>query len=127
MSKPPVSLAIDSGPSWQRRETRPSRVSSPNAAKIAAEPGMPAFALALRVLGKVLLDQLHLHRPAFFVLAECFRTARQGNLVETGLGHGQHDSSGGVVEREHDQRGRRLRGISFRLCARMPAERKQPL
>src|SRR5436190_44728 len=105
MSKPAASRAMDSGPSSQRRDTSPSRVSSPNAAKMAAEADASA-ALTLRGLGKVLLDQRHHHRPAAFVRRERLRPARERNAIEAGLGDGEQHAIRRIFEREDDQRRR---------------------
>src|SRR5439155_11138308 len=80
-AKPVVSPEIDIGPASQRRATRRSRVSSPNAANTEAESETAAF--ELRGLGKMLLDQGDDHRPALFVCRERLGAARQRDLIES--------------------------------------------
>src|SRR4029079_765383 len=105
MSKPLVSFAIDSGPWSERRETRPSRVSSPRAAKTGAEPASSAFALTL--LRKVFLDERDDHRPASLVSRKGLGAALEGNTIEAGLRHRQHHAMRLFLQPELDE-GRRL-------------------
>src|SRR5688572_23214112 len=128
ISKPALSLAIDIGPSSQRRETRPSLVSSPRAAKSAAEPAIAAFALTLRALGKVLLDHLDHHRPALAVGGEGLGPPRKRDLIESRLRDGQHDAARRLRQAEDDERRRLARVVDARLDrVGMPAEREHVL
>src|SRR4051812_40581828 len=78
MSKSAVSWVIDSGPSFDRRETRRRRVSSPSAAKTEAESVNSAIARALRgMCSQVFLDQGHDHGPPALVRGEGLRPARE--------------------------------------------------
>src|SRR4029453_9555530 len=123
---PAVNLAIDSGPSPERRETRPSRVSSPNAAKIEAELASSAFAFTLLVLRKVLLDKGDDLRPAFFVRAEGLGAPLEGNPVEPRLRDRQQYAVVLLLERELDERRRFLRVVDARFHGIwVPTEREQ--
>src|SRR5688572_5532625 len=113
------------GPASQRRETRRRRVSSPSAAKSGAASGRAASAAELRCLGKVLLDELHLSRPAALVLRERLRAARERNAIEARLGHGEQDAVRGVFELEAHER-RRVFGLGLR-GSWVPAEREEAL
>src|SRR4029453_10550843 len=106
IGKPAVSFEIERGPPPDRRETRRKRVSSPNAAKTAADSPRSGFVLALRSLGKVRLNQLHHDGPAFVVRRERLGPAFKRNTVEPRLPDGQHDAARRVLEHELDQRGR---------------------
>src|SRR5439155_25178564 len=65
--EPAVSLAMDIGPSSQRRETSRKRVFSPRAANRDAELFGSTVARELGRVDKVLLDQLHDHAPTLLV------------------------------------------------------------
>src|SRR4051812_12612848 len=85
---PAVSCVIDIGPRSDSRPTMRRRVSSPSAAKSAAErlPGWERPAVrALAALAKVLRDQVHLVRPAALVRGERLCATRQRDPVEAGL------------------------------------------
>src|SRR5262245_58759181 len=110
MSKSAVSWVIDSGPSLDRRETRRSRVSSPNAAKTAAESASSAIARALAGIGQVFLDERHLHGPPTLVCRERLGTAGERNAIEARLGDGEQDAVGSVFKCEGNQ-GRWFVGI----------------
>src|SRR6516162_10413500 len=128
MAKPAVSLAIDIGPSSQRRDTRRRRVSSPSAPKTAAEAVSATLGLALCGCGKVFLDKLHDDRPALFVFRKRLRAAREWNSIEAGLGHCQLDAAVDLLEPEKDERRRLPRVVDARVDGvGMPAERKEPL
>src|SRR5262249_10416875 len=106
IGKPAVSFEIDSGPSLDRRDTRRSRVSSPNAAKTAADSARSSLGPALRSLAKIRLDQLHHDRPALVVRHECLGPALERDAIEPRLADGQHGATRRLLERELDQGGR---------------------
>src|SRR5215470_7508650 len=121
-----VSLEIESGPSPERRDTRRSRVSSPSAAKTAAESVRSGFAPALRSLGKVRLNQLDDDRPALVVRGKCLRTALERDAIEPRLADDQQDAVRCVLQHELDQRGRLFRVINVLIDGeRMPSEREE--
>src|SRR5215813_6306710 len=121
-----VSLEIESGPSPERRETRRSRVSSPSAAKTAADSVSSAFALALRSLAKIRLDQLDHDRPALVVRCECLRPAFERDRIEPRLADDQQDAVWCVLQHELDQRGRLFRVINCLIDGEwMPSEREE--
>src|SRR5262252_6843826 len=126
IGKPAVNFEIDSGPSPDRRSTRRRRVSSPSAAKTAADSARPGFVLALGSLAKVRLDQLDHDRPAAVVGGECLGTTLERDAIESRLAYGQHDAARCLLEHELDQRGRLLRVIDCLFDGeRMPPEREQ--
>ena len=86
---PDVSRVMDIGPCPLRRATRRNLVSSPNAAKRDAGTFGRAIGVFLRVLRKIFLDELYHQRPAAFVCAESFCTARKRDLVKARFGHGE--------------------------------------
>src|SRR5690242_3051002 len=114
---------MEADPCSQRRTTSRKRISSPNAAKSGTELSNSVSAIGLRFLGKVFLDELDDHGPALLVGGEGFDAASERNLVEAGLGHGEHDAVGYFFQGEFDE-GRRLFGIiNARLGGvRMPAK-----
>src|SRR5207237_10118081 len=129
MSKPSASLAIDIGPSWLRRETRRSRVSSPSAANTGAAPMNAAFAfLELRVVRKILLDQRHLYRPSTLVRRERLGAPLERDAIEARFGDGEQRAVRDFLEREGDERRRFGRVVDAPLDReRMPPEREDPL
>src|SRR5262245_23966012 len=128
MSKSAVNWVIDSGPSFDRRETRRRRVSSPNAAKTDAESDSSAIARALAGMGQMFLDERNDHAPSFLVRAERLGAARERNAIEAGLDHGEQDAVYAVFQRERDQRRRLARVVDVLLMGEgMPAERKDAL
>jgi hypothetical protein len=69
--RPRGEATMDWGPPPQRRATSPRRVSSPSAAKRAAESARaPPLAAMLRGSGEMRLDRRHLPRPALLVVPE---------------------------------------------------------
>src|SRR5580658_5515986 len=100
---PAVSRVIDIGPSFDRRDTSPKRVSSPRAAKMGAEIVGSARARELPRIGKVLLNQLHYHAPTLLVCRERLQAALDWNLIKAGFSDGQQHSIRRVLQSEHDQ------------------------
>src|SRR5580765_1863263 len=118
---------MDIGPSSQRRETSRKRVLSPRAAKRGAEPCEFALALDLRLLDKVFLDYLYHDGPTTLVCRECLCPARKRDLIEPGLGDGQHDAVRHLLQSKLNER-RWLGGIIKAAInrERMPPHREQP-
>jgi hypothetical protein len=87
--QPDVSRVMDIGPCPLRRATRRNLVSSPNAAKSDARTFGRAIAMFLRILRKIFLDEPYHQRPAAFVCAEGFCTARKRDLVKARFGNSE--------------------------------------
>src|ERR1700760_3858895 len=94
---------MDKGPSSHKRNTRRRRVSSPSAANTGAESSGGAKAAELWRLSKVVPEHRHNYCPAFVVGTEGLRAAGQRNAVESGLGHREQNSVGGVLQDEFHQ------------------------
>src|SRR5271170_3969895 len=119
---------MDSGPLSQRRATSRKRVSSPSAAKRGAEIQVAAAAFGLWRTDKVLLDQRHLYAPTLLVSGEGLRAPGKRDLIEAGLGDGQHDTIGNFLKRKGDERRRFGSVVDAGLHgAGMPPEREEPL
>src|SRR6266446_10657410 len=131
---PAVRRAIDIGPPVHSRATRPRRVWSPSAAKTGAAPASsaawgrspPSSSLARR--RDILLARLHLKGPALPVHSICLGPARQRDLIEPGLYHGEHGAAGSVRELKDHEGGGLDRIVDAGLHGvRVPAPGEQPL
>jgi len=80
---PEVNLEMDNGPSLLNRKTSRRRVSSPSAANTTAEFFERATNFALRLLGKVFLDDLDHNIPALLVCRKRLRSARKRDPIES--------------------------------------------
>ena len=89
---PFVSRVMDIGPSSQSREINISRVSSPKAAKIAADCLGCSAAFDLFRADKIFLDKLQDYVPSFFIRGERLDSPRQRDLVKPRFGDRQQHS-----------------------------------
>ena len=118
-----VSCAMEQGWPEDSLATSARRVASPNAANRRYGGAADRRLVCLR---DIVLDILHLLRPAAFVHAEGIGAAVGRNLVETGFGEGEKRSGSNGLKAELNQGGRFV-GIVDRGVDRIgvPCEREQ--
>src|SRR5688500_6789314 len=97
MPLPSLRRVIESGPSVDRRRTRPSRVVSPRAANTGAASG------ALARLADMRRELLRLARPASLVHPERLGPPRRGELVEAGLDDRDRSATWRLLQLELDE------------------------
>src|SRR5262245_25871376 len=116
MPLPSLNRVMESGPSVDRRRTRPSRAVPPSAANTGA-----AWRAAPPRLADIVRQLLALAIPARFVHPERLGPARAGKLVKARFDDRDRGANRGLFQPELDQSGRLLRVVDLGIDrARVP-------
>src|SRR5688500_11996394 len=122
MPAPSLSRVIESGPSVDRRRTRPSRVVSPSAANTGAASG------ALARLADMRRELLRLAFPAPLVHPDRLGPPRRRQLVEAGFRDRDHGAAWRLLQPELDESHRLGRVVDRGIDGtRVPAVREVAL